>query len=363
MPGKPSRTCFLSIITLIEWLLVICLAVFLFTLIIFYNQIGSFSLKKLNSNPQKELSPTTTPISQVTFTSTSEILPSETPIQLSPSPQITFSQIGEGKNSPRGKIAFTCMPERYFQICLMQADGNDQKILTNQQANAYYPSITPDGENILFASNQNGHYEIYMLQLSIGLELKITNGPGNLSAPHTSNDGGWIIFSAESNRSSSIWKLHRNGSLPLPLTTSDWNESNPVWSPDSQRIAFTRNRGGFTNIFVMDSDGNNTHQVTDHPHIDTGRISWSPDSGLLIFSAGPNGDRDIFSVEVETNSVKQLTAGGNNSDPCFSPDGNWIAFSSSRDGDHEVFIMHTDGSNTMQLTNNSTDDWQPYWGN
>ena len=56
------------------------------------------------------------------------------------------------------------------------------------------------------------------------------------------------------------------------LTTGDRSSSAPRWSPDGKKIAFTTG----SQIWVMDSDGDNKEQVT---KISTGAAGpvWSPD--------------------------------------------------------------------------------------
>ena len=60
----------------------------------------------------------------------------------------------------------------------------------------------------------------------------------------------------------------------------------PAWSPDGQWIAFQSHRTGNWEIFVMDSNGANETQVTNHPGGD-GSPRWViPEGG---FSVSPQG--------------------------------------------------------------------------
>jgi len=287
---------------------------------------------------------------------------SQTPTSvLSPTSLPTVQQ-PELLAKPRGKIVFTCTPEKFNQLCLMNADGSDQERLTNRQVNDYYPSLSPDGRSVVFVSNQTGQFEIYIFDIQLREELSITEGAGNLTAPEISPDDLWIVYASRRDGDSSIWLMRRDGSLPHPLTDSQWNEIDPTWSPDGAHITFAAVRGGFVELFVMNADGSDIQQATHDVQGIGGRSSWSTDGRRLVFYAGPRGDRDIYVVEVATGQTTRLTFGGNNTGPGFSPDGAWIVFSSSRDGDHEIYIMRADGSEVTQLTDNTYDDWQPRWG-
>jgi len=83
------------------------------------------------------------------------------------------------------------------------------------------------------------------------------------------------------------------------------------------KIAFTSDRDGNNEVYVMNADGTNPINFTNHPANDLG--------------------------------------------PFWSPDGTKIAFVSKRDGNREVYVMNADGSNPMNLTNNSASDELPSW--
>jgi len=268
---------------------------------------------------------------------------------------LPLSTLTETKAPPSGQIAFTCTRDGYNQLCLMNADSSNLVRLTTKRANDYYPSVSPDGQHIIFVSNQSTRFEIYTVNLEGGNETRLTLDIGNLTAPEISPDGQWITFAAKVDG-------ERDGSNPHRLTNAAWNEIDPVWSPDGSQISFAAARGGYVEIFAMNPDGTDIRQISRDIRRIGGRHSWSPDGKTIVFYAGVKGDRDIYLVNVQTGESSRLTEGGNNTGPCFSSDGEWITFSSSRDGDHEIYIMRVDGSDLTLLTFNDDDDWQPRWG-
>mgnify|MGYP006270892699 CR=1 FL=1 len=59
----------------------------------------------------------------------------------------------------------------------MNADGSGQTRLTDDPADDYYPSWSPDGARIAFTSERNGQAEIYAMNAD-GSGLKnLTNNP------------------------------------------------------------------------------------------------------------------------------------------------------------------------------------------
>jgi tol-pal system beta propeller repeat protein TolB len=261
-----------------------------------------------------------------------------------------------GDTPPVGSIAFACYVKQIDQICLMNADGTDRTQLTNFNATAFYPSVSPDSGTIYFSSRQSGGFEIYSISVAGRQATKLTNDIGSLYAPELSPNGEWIIFT---NNGNGLWLMRPNGKNPHPLTDRD--DIDPTWSPDGALVAFASSRAGARQLFVMNADGMNIHQVTNLDNMG-GRSTFSSDGTKLAFYRGPAGDHNIYIINVDGTGLVQLTDGGDNLGPSWSPDGNWIAFTSFRDGNNEIYIIHPDGTGLTRLTNTPISDWQPRWG-
>ena len=275
---------------------------------------------------------------------------------VSPTSIASFIPDFGGDSSPSGKIVFACYINQIDQICIMNADGTGRKQLTNFPATAFYPSLSPDGQTVYFASNQTGTFEIYSMDTSGNGLGRLTNKIGSLYAPELSPNGERIIFT---NNGNGLWVMNPDGSDPHAITFKD--DIDPTWSPDGSMIAFASLRPGQRQLFVANANGKKVSQVTDLYNMG-GRSSWSPDGTKLAFYRGPAGDRNIYIINIDGTGLKRLTNGGDNLGPSWSPDGNWIAFTSFRDGNNEIYIVHPDGKAETRLTNSPTADWQPRWG-
>jgi len=286
------------------------------------------------------------------FQTTAPTLAEITSLTQIPSPDPGFF----GDTPPTGRIAFACYIEQIDQICLMNADGTNRTQLTNFDATAFYPSISPDGTTIYFSAKQPGGFEIYSISANGGKAKKLTNGIGSLYAPELSPNGEWIIFTKNGD---GLWLMRPDGDNPHRLTDRD--DIDPTWSSDGSMIAFASSRAGARQLFVMNSDGTNIRQVTNLDFMG-GRNSFSPDETKLTFYRGLAGDHNIYIINIDGTGLVQLTNGGDNLGPSWSPDGNWIAFTTFRDGNNEIYIIHPDGTGLTRLTNSPISDWQPRWG-
>ena len=95
---------------------------------------------------------------------------------------------------PTGKIVFACYIKQIDQICLMNADGSGREQLTDFDATAFYPSLSPDGQTIYFSSKRSGGFEIYSIGINGDGLQRLTRDIGSLYAPELSPSGELIVF-------------------------------------------------------------------------------------------------------------------------------------------------------------------------
>ena len=278
--------------------------------------------------------------------------------------------------SPQGKIVYVCQLSKRSgrnQICLINADGSGQRVLTpGGSYDDFFPSVSPDGESVLFVSTRSGRYQVYEINLTTTIVTQLTFlSDDSAFAPEVSPNDTHIVFyaihdGAEYPRSHNLWIAERDGDSPTQITTRPGGAWDPVWSPDGTRILFASEVNGRPQLFMINADGSEALQVTDLIGI-RGRNDWSTDSVTLTTYIGSAWDRDIYIFDTNGENLVQLTDGLNNLAPSFSPDGNWITFMSYRDHPQqalgcEIYIMRVDGSDVRRLTDNDICDWQPRWG-
>jgi TolB protein len=131
------------------------------------------------------------------------------------------------------------------------------------------------------------------------------------------------------------------------------------------QIAFVSSKSGNKEIWAMDYDGANQHQLT---HLKSISLTprWSPDSSRIAFTCyvpfrGITSPQICVYSSVSDRLISFPRYRGSNSSPAWSPDGNQIAFMSSQNGDPEIYVTDTDGSHLKRLTFAAGVSTSPAW--
>ena len=192
----------------------------------------------------------------------------------------------------------------------------------------------------------------------------VTPTPTATFTPTPTPVNGKIVFVSNRDGQSEIYVMDANGANQTNLTNHLSNDTDPAWSPDGTKIAFSSDRESTGDIFVMDANGSNPIRLTDALGLDL-QPSWSPDGTKIAFTSNRDGTSEIYVMDANGSNPVRLTNGplDLNTQPSWSPDGTKIAFQSfiSRDSQYEIFVMDANGANQTNLTNNLAADLEPRW--
>lgn len=254
--------------------------------------------------------------------------------------------------------------DRWF-VQVMSADGaHHTRLAEGQSGFLSPPSWSPDGAQLVFASDREGYDDIWVVDMDSGELTNLTRDEARDHSPAWSPDGQWIAFASV--RDSLYWELYLmrpDGSDLHRLTWwDDASDLSPSWSPDGARLAFASKRDGNWEIYVMDRDGSHLTRLTRHEADDT-NPDWSPDGSRIAFCSTREGYAEIYVMALGRGEPVNISNAPFSTEygPTWSPDGSRIAFYSDRDGGWSIYVMGADGSNVVRLTTGASNDQVPAW--
>ena len=167
----------------------------------------------------------------------------------------------------------------------MNADGSDQRQLTDGAYEDQGAHVSHDGRYIVFTSNRTGTQHIYRMDIDGNNLKQLTHGAGE-AAPFFSPDGQWVICSSNNYAS---WKVPADGGELVQLTKDSWASD---MSPDGKLVAYVRPAGAgplLWNITIMPFAGGPPLKTFDVTSDSRPNSRWTPDGRAIIYNLTHGG--------------------------------------------------------------------------
>ncbi len=239
---------------------------------------------------------------------------------------IIFTRFINGYNQEPAEIyRFDFASEK---LTLVVADGS---------GNINLPGSSWIKNKIVFSSSREPHDEIFSIaEYGInGDEIQITNRLNKLAyEPSLSPDGQWLVFEShlldvETGGIITKYKIDASSSY-IELTDSSEDNRQPNWSPSGNKILYQKFDNEQWNIWIMNTDGTNNFQVTANLGNCTD-ASFTGDGKAIVFSSDFEAKiSNIFKIDINgQNPIRLSNFEGYDGAPSISADGAKLVFESS----------------------------------
>ena len=305
--------------------------------------------------------------------------------------------------SPDGtRVAYSKTdPQSHLERILMRAVGATRSLAwaSDAKANEDTPLWSPDGKSIVFERVSDTSCELVVTS-NLGGETRVV---GNCQSPLTNYydwtpDGSKLITAERSKRDNGHlaliqWDLSSGEKQPLDYARApEADDLNAHYSPDGKLLAFRRGLAPYSDLWLMNADGREAHQLT-HLRASIRGYTWSRDSTALILSSNHEGHFGLYVVDVRSGEIQSLHVNpaefpdaarhddtivyeiprvqyklaerdigesetvrslapstGSEIQPTYSPIGNRIAFVSDRSGAQQLWLYDSTSGVTTVLT-------------
>jgi TolB protein len=281
----------------------------------------------------------------------------------------------------------------------MFPDGSHVKQLTSGPADDDFPTFSPDGLSVAFASNRNGqgvgNHDVFRLK-SPSKIVPLTDQAWQFDCTGLAWGPDWILSADNNSLIMGTNPVVRLTKVDPAGEWTDWLDTgkmavyDPAISRDGKNIAYISwvtfppdehfSPTSATELFTMKVGETESVQLTNQ------RGSWeygfyianpefSPSGRQIVVQAhwGLNSHIGLISLDEPGGPrLIGITDGfGSDVEPSFSPDGKFIVFASDRDGNYELYktantyVLGSDVwwavADAVRLTNTPEDERNPDW--
>lgn len=128
-------------------------------------------------------------------------------------------------------------------------------------------------------------------------------------------------------------------------------------APVTPKIVFTSKRGGNSEIYIMNPDGSEQRNLTQHRASDSDPV-WAPTGDQILFVSDRAGTKDLYLMNADgTNVRKVFRRLVGREHPTWSPDGKQIAY--HRFNKLSIYIASSDGKDDEKLVDGLWPAWAP----
>ncbi len=182
------------------------------------------------------------------------------------------------------------------EVVRVGRDGGVTRIDPAWAGNLWHVSVSPTGDRLAFASEQNGRMEVWVKELDTGPAARLA-ALGRYSY-------------------------------------------RPTWTPDGRSVLFISDGVGHAALFSVAADGSAAPEIflRSPRSVDEGTVS--DDGAWLIYRQGSGGGREVYArrLDGDTSAIDLMDSGAEEFSPSLSPDGRWLAYASTESGSDEVYV-------------------------
>ncbi len=240
------------------------------------------------------------------------------------------------------------------------------------------PTVSPDGENIVFISDKNViSIDFFLANIH---EKEITRRITNVirdthideynfmeSAGTWSPDGKRFAITTFSQGRNKllIADLARERIVNTIAPDGLYTFNNPEWSPDGETIVVSGMKEGRSNLYLIDLETGEFQQLNDDRYAAL-QPAWSPEGSKIAFITDREGNTDFETIkfgnyriaEYDINSgeveVIGILPGADIFNPKYSPDGESIFFVSNAEGFRNIYRYFTTTGEVIKVTDLQT---------
>jgi TolB protein len=242
-----------------------------------------------------------------------------------------------GSLAPDGAyLVYSQVTQTGSSIKSIDLTSKEAVVLSGDYRLSMVPNVSPNGKEIAFTSDNDGWYNIYTMHKDGSQinQLTFSKDPDRNTkdqvqnvGPKYSPNGQQLLFASnrdEADRGNyqNLWLMPVQGGVAQRLSTNLNNRESRSWSPDGNRIVSQTIINNIGQLVVMDADGSNQQLITNIPDscptFAPGSIfpemrgavtpAWSPDGEWIAFASNHEGNYDLYLIRPDGGDMHRILA-------------------------------------------------------
>lgn len=254
----------------------------------------------------------------------------------------------------------------YYQIYMMDSNGNNVQRLTQVNAFDRNPHFSYDGNRIAFSSNRGGgFYQIYLLDLQTKRVQQLTTGPEDKTNPIWIFDSSKIFYTVHGDNEMKIMQMNADGTEARQIRKSSGCNYAFSISPDGNLLAYQEINRVYNQILILNLTTREKKVLIGSDDVaNYGNAMFAPNGWQLLFTADfmLHHTRALYIYDIVHGTHERVISDNvDRGEPLFSPDGSRIAYTAKWGVTWNIWVMNADGSNIRNLTKSNFDNVDPTW--
>jgi TolB protein len=239
---------------------------------------------------------------------------------------------------------------RVKRLAIMDQDGFNPQYLTDGAHVIMTPRFASNNQEITYSDLSRDAAKVYLFNIETGRRETVGQFAGAMAfASRFSPDGSKIALTVERGGDSNLYLVDLHTGASQKLTSDRAINTSPSFSPDGSKIVFNSDRGGSPQIYVMNADGTNIHRIS----FGSGRYTtpvWSP-KGDLIAATRQNGNTfHIIAMNPDGSGERVITSSFLDEGPTWAPNGRVLMFSRETPGaGQRLWTVDVSGRNEHEV--------------
>ena len=208
---------------------------------------------------------------------------------------------------PDGRVVYTVRLAGSQDLWITGSDG--QRQLTFNAGSNFSPAVSPDGRHIAFISSRDGNPSLWRMNADGEDQVKLIDQQGIAGEPEFTPDGQWVVYDlTDDSNKTTIWKVRLDGGDPVQLT--NYESGRPEVSPDGRSIAFELGSGPreSSKLGIISIDGGDPMRVLDLPEVIASRnFRWANDGSGFVFVRNIDNTFNIWLQPLDGGTPTRIT--------------------------------------------------------